>query len=226
MIERKDLDDRDHIKSGMEDQTAIFEHLDEKTPLYAQGSGDVDEVAMNDVNQNQIGDCWLLGPLAEMALKNPQAIKNMIHDNGDGTYTVTFKERVGISPIYIDKKITVTPEMPWDSILEIGGESKFHQPHAGKGDKNFFGKEEIWVQIIEKAYAEYKGGYDKINTNTNPSMFMEAITGRPSTQYNPNFPGTLLSNFNPPESNFTFEILQAQFNTGSPVVFCTKKDLS
>ena len=49
-------------------------------------------VAINvrDINQGQIGDCFLLSSIGEIALLWPSiAITNMIHVNSNGTETVT-----------------------------------------------------------------------------------------------------------------------------------------
>ena len=46
-----------------------------------------------DVQQGQIGDCYFPSAMAALAQNNAEAIQNMIKENGDGTYTVVFKER-------------------------------------------------------------------------------------------------------------------------------------
>jgi hypothetical protein len=44
--------------------------------------------ARNDVHQGGVGDCHLMAGLAEVADKNPQAIRNVFFIKGDGSYTV------------------------------------------------------------------------------------------------------------------------------------------
>ena len=41
------------------------------------------------VEQGQLGDCWIESGIVQVALHDPHQIENEIHDNGDGTYTVT-----------------------------------------------------------------------------------------------------------------------------------------
>lgn len=142
-------------------------------PLFVKGAGDVDEVSMNDIDQAGLGDCFLLATLGAVALQDPQAIKNMIRENPDGTFTVTFKERIyGTNPPeYSDKPITVSPDFPgfvdgWN--------------HAQPGDANGKGQKEIWPLVIEKAYAQLKGGYDVLHKGDQPINMMETITGRPA----------------------------------------------
>lgn len=144
-----------------------------RAPLFHKGAKDVDEVAMNDIKQGGIGDCYLMATLGAVAHQDPQAIKNMIRENRDGTYTVTFKERLPFSnpPAYNDRKITVTPDFPGG----IGGNQ-----HAGPGDLDTKGFREIWPLVIEKAYAQYKGGYAEIGRGDKPHYMMELITGRPA----------------------------------------------
>src|ERR1700722_17395340 len=46
--------------------------------------------SMNDVNQGDLGDCYLLSCLAEVAYKNSGDISSMFTANGNNTYGVRF----------------------------------------------------------------------------------------------------------------------------------------
>lgn len=75
-----DLDDPELDGDGeYEDRTG--------EPLFPNGVPRPD-----DVDQGDLGDCWLLAVLAGMAAQNPDAIERMIRENPDGTYTVTFAD--------------------------------------------------------------------------------------------------------------------------------------
>jgi hypothetical protein len=78
------------------------------------------------VQQGDSGDCYFIASAASLAQQNPQAIKNMIHDNGNGTYTVSFPGR---QPITVDK--------PTDAELAHYGTS---------------GNDGTWLSVLEKGY--------------------------------------------------------------------------
>ena len=125
--------------------------------------------AMSDVNQGALGDCYFLSSLAEVANQNPDAIKSMITDNGDGTYGVRFN--FGGTASYV----TV------DNTLANGG--------------TVFNKStNIWASIVEKAFAEWAGenalkgwstynnSFATIGNGGDPAFALEAITGATSIQ--------------------------------------------
>jgi pyrrolidone-carboxylate peptidase len=95
-------------------------------------------VAMNDVDQGYLGDCYLMAILAAIAGSHPEVIENMVSDNGDGTYTVRFPDG-HVEPSVTTKFVTYTE----------GGEDAVY---ASSKDSALRGKE-LWVILIEKAWA-------------------------------------------------------------------------
>ncbi len=57
--------------------------------LYLQETGTSALISVYDINQGQMGDCFLLSSIGEIALWHPSAIMNMIQANANGTETVT-----------------------------------------------------------------------------------------------------------------------------------------
>lgn len=97
-------------------------------PLFAH------EPSVNDIRQGQVGDCYLEAALVSLLTSRPEAVKECLKDNGDGTVTVRFFKEdgsAGLHPIYV----TVTKDVPV------------------VGDKPFYSQGAMWAQMIQKAYA-------------------------------------------------------------------------
>jgi len=124
--------------------------------LYLQEAGDITAISVDDLHQGQIGDCFLLSSIGELALRYMGAISDMIHANGDGTETVRlYAAADGQVPThgtsaYKAVSINVDNSFPSYSVNEAAT-----QDVVG-------GKKEIWPQVIEKAMAIEDGGYDAI----------------------------------------------------------------
>lgn len=117
------------------------------------------------VKQGQIGDCWLVSACDAMASMKPARLRNIMKDNGDGTVTVTFQRFDHEAHKYAAEKITVTRE------VYCAGSGAFQAPLYGKSLKG-----EAWFPLLEKAYAQWKGGYDGIRSGY-PFEAFEAILG-------------------------------------------------
>lgn len=62
-------------------------------PLWVDANGNPVDPDPDDIRQGGLGDCWLLAGLGSVVQADPEAIKRLIDDNGDGTYTVHFRDR-------------------------------------------------------------------------------------------------------------------------------------
>ncbi len=137
-------------------------------PLFGAGGP-----SMNDINQGQLGDCYLLAGLAEVAYQNPTAITSMITDNGNNTYGVRFF---------------------------INGAANYVTVNASfaNGQCIFNSGTNIWASLVEKAYAQlqtsgavtgntaanYGNAWSTIGNGGNPAYTLEEITGAPTiTQF-------------------------------------------
>ncbi|MBI5545613.1 MAG: hypothetical protein HY901_17135 [Deltaproteobacteria bacterium] len=129
----------------------------------------VNGASFDDIAQGEIGDCYLLATLSAIAKTNPEIINNAVRENADGTCTVRFYERPFFLASRRPVEITVNPELPTTA---SGGPVYGHSRDP----------DERWVGIVEKAYAQWKGGYEKIGGGGLPSSALEALTGK-GTQY-------------------------------------------
>jgi hypothetical protein len=100
-------------------------------PLFAPGGPSI-----SDVNQGELGDCYLLATLSSVASTDPTLIKNDIMVDGNGIYTITLGSGSSV------KHINVTADLP----VEPDGSVAYAQ----LGNDNC-----LWVALMEKAYVEY-----------------------------------------------------------------------
>ncbi|PZV12673.1 MAG: hypothetical protein DCF22_11955 [Leptolyngbya sp.] len=100
----------------------------------------VNGITYQDIQQGDVGDCYFLAGLGELALRSPNAIYNaatnsgMFIDNYDGTYTVRFFKNDGVADY-----VTV------DRYLPVNSSGGFAYANAST---------ELWVALAEKAYAQ------------------------------------------------------------------------
>lgn len=138
---------------------------DAGTLRYREATGGLyrDGVGVRDVVQGHAGDCYLLSTLGAAAKQRPGLISNAITRKEDGSFVVRFFKPGpgGPEPVYIP----VDKELPRDR----WGSS--HYAHgAARG--------ELWVSVVEKAYAKWKGSYERIGNGGNPAEVMQALTGK------------------------------------------------
>jgi hypothetical protein len=125
----------------------------------------VDGIDADDITQGEAGDCYLLSTLAVLAKTNPDAIKNAITDNGDGTFDVRFFEK-GKRGKLTEVVVTVDGKLP------TGPEGSVYAASRNTT--------ELWGPIIEKAYASWYGGYENIGQGGMAGDVLLALTGRKS----------------------------------------------
>ncbi len=126
----------------------------------------VDGPSFDDVQQGGLGDCYFLASLVAVAHLDPKHVRDAITDHGDGTYTVRFfaKSKDGPSAVHV----TVDGELPFNSetkALEYGSAR-----HRG----------ELWVGVIEKAFAQWKGTYTRLDQGGWADEPLYALTGQES----------------------------------------------
>lgn len=123
------------------------------------------------VEQRYIGDCYLMAAIAAVARANPDAIRKLIKPAGPGKYEVSLYEHRWLVGDAVHKEII-------DTTVPVGQDGK---PLYGMGELTIKGDTEadrpLWPLLIEKAYAQWKGGYNKIGHGGYASDALEALTG-------------------------------------------------
>src|SRR5262249_55330984 len=127
--------------------------------LFADQSQPLNSVKPEAVRQGAIGDCSLTSALGAVAAQSPETIQNMIKENENGSYTVTF-------PDAPNKPVTV--EEPTDAELAH---------FAGGGEYG------TWPAVIEKAYGKRMDdsktvAQDGIPEGSFLSTGLSALTGK------------------------------------------------
>ncbi len=142
--------------------------------LFMKEEADVNEVAPTDVKQRQVGDCALMATL--IALTNTEEGRALLghaiveNKNGKGevtSYTVTLHEPQSHwfrPPTFTPVQITVDPP--------------FALGHAAPVVENE--RAEVWPLVVEKAFAQYVGGYSKLNRGSTSDISMALLTGKPA----------------------------------------------
>ncbi len=169
--------------------------------LYLTETGETSAINVADINQGQMGDCFLLSSIGEEALFHPSAISNMIHINSNGTETVTlYIDKNGRLPTFGSTSfkattVTINNTFPGNSVNNVA-----KQDTVGN-------QKEIWPQVLEKAVATLTGGYNMIASGGYPVLAMEELTGQKASYVMP--------------PNLTLATLQTDIAAGDLMVFDT-----
>ena len=139
--------------------------------LYLTERGDTTAISANDIHQGQIGDCFLLSSIGELALYHPGMISSMIHATGSGSGTVSlFSGLNGQTAGFGATAFKPLLEAVTNSFSASSVDNGATQDVLGTS-------KEIWPQILEKAYAQANGGYAGIQNGGNPCIALQELTG-------------------------------------------------
>lgn len=159
-----------------------------------------------DVDQNGAADCYLLAATGAVAFRSPNLISSMFIDNGDDTFTVRFYKPDGTADY-----VTVDRFLPtwWDGTAVYNGWG---------GGNNTNTNNELWVALLEKAFAQVnESGYlGRNNTNTytgidfgDTNAALQQLTGHDS-------------NWHGLSSSSNANSLVSEFNAGKSISLCTR----
>jgi hypothetical protein len=184
-------------------------------PIATTAQGDANAFASKDVNQGALGDCWLLASLAAIANASPGVLQDAITGpKEDGSYDVRLYKKKGIVNTTFEAE-TVNVKSNFVERVDNGNLS-----YARGGDKDESGNEELWVKLIEKAFAKWKGSYRAINGGYG-EIALEALTGTSFDNHRTN--KGLLGMGNKTDEELSQEITTA-LAAGSPMTASTKFD--
>jgi hypothetical protein len=177
--------------------------------LFQKEDADADAVDSRDVQQGGLGDCHFLAPLAALAstARGRALIRSAIvenkNDQGDvASWTVTLhKPETHLFARTTFRAVQITVGEPY-----VIGHARVR---AGGGHN------EIWPLVIEKAYAQYAGGYNNIGRGGVPSVAMAVLTGREAMHVSFDWPNRWFQRYGAGE-------LQTDLANGKMVILCTR----
>lgn len=139
-----------------------------------------------DARQGALGDCYFIAAVASIADSNPDAVRNMFVDNGDGTYTVRFYSVHDGMADYV----TVNRRLPAQFNGALG--------YSGYGLSVSSTSTTVWIALAEKAYAQWNETGNEGRDGTNRYA---AIEGGWMGYVNAQVLGTESSNYSLASSN-------------------------
>ncbi len=151
---------------------------DDSAPLFDERGANYD-----DVQQGELGDCYLMSALSAVAQMDPARIRRMIAPLGDGRYSVTFWVACNENGIltYNPHQEIVTNEVPvvnsFSRTPQFGG--------TPRADASRPGQRELWVSLVERAYAQWRGGYQAAGNGGDAAIALEEVTGTRSRTFDP-----------------------------------------
>jgi hypothetical protein len=142
--------------------------------LFLPEPKDADAISLTDVTQGDLGDCHFLAPLAGLASTKEgralirDAITERKNDKGE---TIGYSVR-----LYETEWHVLGPKTFTEKRIELPAGAPYVVGHArAMGDD---GHDEIWPLVMEKAYAQLRGGYDAIGRGGEVQAAMEALMGK------------------------------------------------
>ena len=153
--------DKTSFLKGKTEDDIVWLHPQEiadvtKPVLFADGAHS------SDVKQGMIGDCWFLSSCSTLA-SIPYLLKRIVvsHDEAIGRYTFQFYKEGKWRQVTVDDLIPCHKKT-----------KKYMFSHGA--DPN-----ELWVPLIEKAYAKLYGSYDQLNNGTTSEGLIDLTGGVP-----------------------------------------------
>jgi hypothetical protein len=181
LTEYIETSDGKHVKIGKSATDAELLPVDlnfgvDKQKLYQDESHPLASIKAATVRQTTLPDCYFESSMAEMAVKNPQRIVDMIRDNHDGTYTVKFplSDPTFASKVEFKDRPTLDVTVEAPTALEL---SIYNRPFTNEQNYGY------WASVMEKAH-RYLTGKIAEDSGGSSSDGLQLMTGvRKFTQF-------------------------------------------
>ncbi len=121
-----------------------------------------------------IEDCYFAAPVAAIACLRPEFFRDAMHENPDGSVTVRFfkcDNPHDVAQTFTPVFVTVSRKV----VVDVAG--KHCLGHAAS--------QKLWYALLEKAYAQFQGGYKAISHRGLPEVAMGALLGQPVLTFDP-----------------------------------------
>jgi hypothetical protein len=131
------------------------------------GGADGSDVDVNDIRQGGLGDCRFMAALAELARTRPAFLRsgiNRVLGTPSDVYQFTVR-------FFGDNGEPFNQEVTFELDRGFDGAQL-------SGDFDAAGNVEIWPLVVERAYAEYMGGFGQINSGGTAQAPWKLLTGR------------------------------------------------
>ncbi|CAK9056454.1 unnamed protein product [Durusdinium trenchii] len=123
-----------------------------------------DDIAPSDIKQGALGDCWFLAALAAMA-EEPDLVHRVFANNGEaneqGVYEISCFKNGRPTTIVVDDFLPCSPN--------TGKPCYAHVDLQGRNAN------ELWVMLLEKAWAKLHGSYERIESGMPYRALMDLL---------------------------------------------------
>ena len=132
-------------------------------------------ISAHDIKQGQLGDCWLLSALAALT-EFPELIKDLFLDDFCRDGKTTGNSPVGLYHLRFFKhgmETTIRIDDYFPCLPGPMGDAKYGPIYSRSNGS------ELWVLLVEKAFAKIHGSYEAIRSGRTEEALMD-LTGAPS----------------------------------------------
>ena len=141
--------------------------------LFSTASADEPLVAPSDIVQGIVGDCWLLCAVSVLA-EDPALIRGMFRSSD-----ADLRQGFACVRLHVD-----------GAVQDVVVDTRFPVFHGSQGVTPCFARArgpELWVMVLEKAYAKALGHFELLN-NGDPGDALADLTGAPVYAFPANGP--------------------------------------